>query len=80
MDQALAGASRIAVAPQATGFGAEITGLDLSQQLSPATLDVTVATLDHPEQAPARRHIWVKSRLPWLQLDPQLPQEDEELF
>ena len=38
MDQALAGASRIAVAPQSTGFGAEITGLDLSQQLSPATL------------------------------------------
>lgn len=38
MEQALAGASRIAVAPQATGFGAEITDLDLSRPLSPATL------------------------------------------
>ncbi|HSC84573.1 MAG TPA: GFA family protein, partial [Pseudomonas sp.] len=45
---------------------------------SPGTLDVTVATLDEAAQAPADRHIWVGSRLPWLQLDPQLPEEDEE--
>lgn len=45
---------------------------------SPTTLDVTIATLDHPEQAPADRHIWVSSRLPWLYLDPQLPEEDQE--
>ncbi|MDH1265710.1 GFA family protein [Pseudomonas sp. GD03944] len=45
---------------------------------SPTTLDVTIATLDHPEQAPADRHIWVTSRLPWLHLDPHLPEEDEE--
>ena len=57
------------------GCGAQLA---LLTQLSPTTLDVTVATLDHPQQAPADRHIWVSSRLPWLQLDPQLPQEDEE--
>lgn len=57
------------------GCGAQLA---LLTQLSPVTLDVTVATLDHPQQAPADRHIWVSSRLPWLQLDPQLPQEDEE--
>ncbi|HSC84161.1 MAG TPA: GFA family protein [Pseudomonas sp.] len=45
---------------------------------SPGTLDVTVATLDEVAQVPADRHIWVGSRLPWLQLDPQLPEEDEE--
>ncbi|HWV08008.1 MAG TPA: GFA family protein [Pseudomonas sp.] len=45
---------------------------------SPTTLDVTIATLDHPEQAPADRHIWVTSRLPWLHLDPHLPEEDQE--
>ncbi|MWV14947.1 GFA family protein [Pseudomonas sp. L-22-4S-12] len=52
--------------------------LTLFTTLSPDSLDITVASLDHPELAPAERHIWVKNRLPWLQLDPQLPQEDEE--
>jgi hypothetical protein len=46
--------------------------------LSPQTLDVTVATLDQPELAPADRHIWVQSRLPWLHLDEQLPDEWQE--
>ncbi|MNO52408.1 Glutathione-dependent formaldehyde-activating enzyme [compost metagenome] len=44
----------------------------------PDTLDITIATLDHPERVPPDRHIWVKSRLPWLHLDPHLPEEDEE--
>ena len=57
--------------------GAQLT---LFTTLSPETLDVTVATLDHPEQAPAERHIWVQSRLPWLHLDPQLPDEQQELI
>lgn len=52
--------------------------LALFTDLSPTTLDITVATLDHPEQAPADRHIWVTSRLPWLHLDEHLPQEQEE--
>jgi hypothetical protein len=52
----------------------------LLTSLSPQTLDVTVATLDHPEDAAADRHIWVSSRLPWLQLDPHLPEENEELL
>lgn len=52
--------------------------LTLFTDLSPQTLDVTIATLDHPEQAPADRHIWVQSRLPWLQVDPQLPEEQQE--
>ncbi|AFK69616.1 glutathione-dependent formaldehyde-activating protein [Pseudomonas putida ND6] len=45
---------------------------------SPQTIDVTVATLDHPERVRANRHIWVGSRLPWLHLDEDLPSEDEE--
>lgn len=54
--------------------------LALFTSLSPHTLDVTVATLDEPEQAPADRHIWVGSRLPWLRVDPQLPEEDQEIM
>ncbi|MGH8435152.1 MAG: GFA family protein [Pseudomonas sp.] len=52
--------------------------LTLFTTLSAQTLDITIATLDHPEQAPADRHIWVKSRLPWLHLDERLPEEGEE--
>lgn len=52
--------------------------LALATTLSPDSLDVTVATLDHPERAAADRHIWVRSRLPWVHLDEHLPQEWEE--
>lgn len=52
--------------------------LALVTHLSPESIDVTIATLDHPEQAPADRHIWIDSRLPWLHLDEHLPEEREE--
>ena len=52
--------------------------LALYTSLSPDSLDVTVATLDDVHQAPADRHIWVRSRLPWVTLDPHLPEEQEE--
>ncbi|MDX1367575.1 GFA family protein [Pseudomonas sp.] len=52
--------------------------LTLFTTLSPQTLDITVATLDQPELAPADRHIWVQSRLPWLHLDGHLPEEQQE--
>jgi hypothetical protein len=41
-------------------------------------MDVTIATLDHPELAPAVRHIWTDNRLPWLHLDEDLPGEPGE--
>ncbi|HJR30985.1 MAG TPA: GFA family protein [Pseudomonas sp.] len=52
--------------------------LALVTKLSPESIDVTIATLDHPEQAPAERHIWTSSQLPWLHLDEHLPGEAEE--
>lgn len=54
--------------------------LALFTSLSPDSLDITVASLDEPELVPADRHIWVKSRLPWLHLDEGLPEEDEEIL
>lgn len=45
---------------------------------SPQTIDITVSTLDRPQLAPPRRHIWTDSRLPWLHLDEHLPGEFEE--
>ena len=52
--------------------------LALLSRNSPELIDVTVATFDHPELAPANRHIWTDNRLPWLHLDEQLPEEAEE--
>lgn len=52
--------------------------LALITQLSPETVDVTIATLDHPEHALPQRHIWTDSRLPWLHLDEHLPGEPGE--
>ena len=47
---------------------------------SPDSIDITIATLDDPDQVAVRRHIWVGTRLPWLHLDPQLPEEREENY
>ena len=52
--------------------------LALVTQLSLESIDVTIASLDHPELAPASRHIWTDSQLPWLHLDEHLPGEPEE--
>lgn len=54
--------------------------LALMTSLSPDSIDVTIATLDQPEHAPAQRHIWTDSRLPWLHLDEYLPGEAAETF
>ncbi|MDO9617519.1 MAG: GFA family protein [Pseudomonas sp.] len=54
--------------------------LTLFTTLSPHSLDITIATLDQPELAQADRHIWVQSRLPWLSLDPNLPEERQEII
>jgi hypothetical protein len=52
--------------------------LALFTRNSPEHMDVTIATLDHPEQAPASRHIWTDNRLPWVHLDEHLPGEAQE--
>lgn len=44
----------------------------------PDSLDLTVSTLAHPERVAPDRHIWVRSRLPWVHLDDGLPREEGE--
>ena len=43
----------------------------------PDHIDVTVATLDRPEDHPPDRHIWTASRIAWLHLDEDLPRHPE---
>ena len=40
---------------------------------APGVVDITVATLDHPESLPADRHVFWGKRMPWLHLDDDLP-------
>ncbi|MGH8432910.1 MAG: GFA family protein [Pseudomonas sp.] len=35
-------------------------------------------TLDHPEWVPPRKHIWCASRLPWFEVEDDLPRFDAE--
>lgn len=49
------------------------THIGFTSTHDPASIDVTVVSLDHPEACPPDRHIWTESRLPWLHIDGQLP-------
>ena len=53
--------------------------LALFTRNSPEEMDVTIASLDHPEKAAASRHIWIENRLPWLHLDEHLPGREGEV-
>lgn len=52
--------------------------LTFRQKNRPDTIDVTVATLDHPEAIAPTGHIWTESRLPWLELADDLPRRARE--
>jgi len=39
----------------------------------PDDVDVTLCSLDRPQDATPAYHIWSESRLPWLRLDEHLP-------
>jgi hypothetical protein len=49
------------------------TALTFSSARVPDEIDVTVCSLDRPEQVPPRDHTFARSRLPWVVLADQLP-------
>lgn len=49
------------------------TSLFFAGNAASSPVDVTVATLDHPERCPPTAQIWVRSRQPWAALLPGLP-------
>jgi len=68
--------------PQSERYFCSTCGAQLAMHtsLAPKTTDVTVATLDRPELFPPNRNIWVGSKLSWVMLEPELPQEIEEVI
>ena len=49
------------------------TPLTFQEDESPAEIDVTIGSLDHPEALAPRDHLWVSDRLPWITLADDLP-------
>jgi len=45
---------------------------------APHSMDVTVGTLERPAEAPPNRHIWLKAKLPWVNVEDGLAREDGE--
>ena len=45
----------------------------LDKAIALEDVDVTVGSLDHPENHPADRTIWTSVAVPWLRLDEHLP-------
>lgn len=56
--------------------GCQITFFD---DRLPGEVNVTVASLDAAADFPPAYHGWAGSRLPWLHLDPHLPQSPESV-
>jgi hypothetical protein len=49
-------------------------GTPLTFRRTPGEVDITVASLDHPEHLPPPvRHLWTVRKAPWLKLDDGLP-------
>lgn len=57
------------------------TPLFFQNDESSQSIDVTIASLDHPESYPPVVAIWTEDRLPWVTLDPVRPtfRQDREL-
>lgn len=54
------------------------TPLTFCSDSLPDEIDVTIASLDDPEQVPPEDHIWVSSKLGWVEISDRLPQFEKE--
>lgn len=54
------------------------TPLTFRSKREAAVIDITSATLDHPDLAPPRDHIWTRSRISWFDTSDSLPRHATE--
>jgi hypothetical protein len=50
------------------------SSLTYSNEKRPDEVDVTLGTLDAPQQLRPQMHVWVADKLPWVQIADELPQ------
>lgn len=53
------------------------TQLTFENGATPDEIDITVSSLDEPDQLPPKDHTYIRSRLHWIKLADQLPQYQE---
>jgi hypothetical protein len=58
--------------------GACGTQLTWRQAEGGTTVDVTVGSMDHPNNFPAADHIWTSSQVTWLHVQDDLPHHERE--
>jgi hypothetical protein len=56
------------------------TPLTFRSDRSPGEVDVTICSLDEPEEARPKDHTWSGSKLSWVELADRLPRFPEERF
>jgi hypothetical protein len=49
------------------------TPLFFEDHVNATEVDVAMATLDFPNAFPPQKNIWTEDRLPWIELNPELP-------
>ncbi|MEK9755358.1 MAG: hypothetical protein VW338_19380 [Rhodospirillaceae bacterium] len=49
------------------------TTLSFASDAHPEELDIAAATLDEPALVAPDDHLWIGSKLPWIELDDDLP-------
>lgn len=47
--------------------------LFIDEEVLPGVVQVTLGSLDHPERVEADDHVWTRSRIPWFDIDDDLP-------
>ncbi len=50
------------------------TPLTYQHDETPENIDISTASLDHPESVPPEDHVWTAEKLPWISIDDGLPQ------
>ncbi len=53
------------------------TTLSFAADFIPGLIDVTIASLDEPDELPPQLHMWESRRIPWLVLGDDLPRHAE---
>jgi hypothetical protein len=53
------------------------TQISFTADYIPGLIDITIGSLDHPEQVPPTFHYWESRRLPWVHFSDGLPRYPE---
>ncbi|HUF20471.1 MAG TPA: GFA family protein [Burkholderiales bacterium] len=54
------------------------TQLTYRARAKPHEVDITSASLDEPERAPPKDHIWTRSHIRWFEVADELPRHERE--